>query len=398
MSIEQYDKLTMEERDLECGVSPPILKPYRSWSTASTVATVGKVEEEYLSQSQHCVEMTSSTITKTDRVRATDPNENCYRTTCSVSIFIFGVILFAVISSTVLLCSNDEESPVPILEQGVDPCMGGAMEMSAKTGDESSSSSLFSPMSSSSTSSLWNPLVDLLVVDDPHDLSQYMLHDTLGGCLPGIVTSVDTTQTINNEWIGVQPTIESISVMGILPHIQMGEGSFLTLSEQCNIELSSHHNWTLSFAGARTKIGGSDIIFMSDSNELQNSSFAVCYHDENSLSIGACASTSIDNGSDNDNDNNMTIVVPLLKPASEFHVLTITYNEKEHRLQIYQNAKLVAELDFLESMDSTTLSWIGPSYSNNPSNIALRHVAYYEKHIDAGNVVEIADLILYMQS
>jgi hypothetical protein len=182
------------------------------------------------------------------------------------------------------------------------------------------------------------------------------------------------------------------------------------------MELSPNHNWTVSFAGARLATGNIDIIYLgggddetNDGNK-QNASLAVCYLDNNSIGIGSCI---MEDNNDNDDpdennegdkeeeSNSETLVVPLLYTTRDFHVLTITYNAQDHRVQIYQDTHLAADLDIVKVSLPSSISKIGPPHSNDSlspvaSNIALRHVSYFDRHVQEASVVEIADLILHM--
>ncbi len=382
-----------EEKDLETGgLPPPRVQDVLSRSTASTVATIGQTEED------ESISPTPSTRKASKRERTGNNDETTNRTLInqsfpknySVTILIFGILILVLISSTVLVCSDKDKdkTQVPTLE--MEPSM------------ESSTMETFGK--SDSSTPFWNPIFDLFVTYDPNNTSYYTLQDDKRECRPDILTTTDNMEPILSDWTGVQPTAGSTSIMGILPHIQMSEGSFLSMNKKCNIELSPDHSWTLSFAGARLKTDGVDILFWGTKDDQQNSTIAVCYREDNSIGIGDCSTASESNNSNNDYDDekdNATLIVPLLHPATDFHVLTMTYNSEERRLQIYQNTLLLGDLNFFfEHEGSVTFSRIGPPHSNDPSRIpsslALRHLAYLEKHVQDGNIVEISDLTLHM--
>jgi hypothetical protein len=298
-----------------------------------------------------------------------------------LSATVFCIVTFALISAAVLL--TGEESDTITLD------LGG---VSLGNHDDGY------------TNSFWNPVFDIRVVYDPNNPSQYILEDDKDVCHPTIVIDPDRTAS-TLDWSGVQPTGRSIAVLGILPHIQTSEDHFLMLSNSGLIELGPEKDWTLSFSGARldrTESDAIDTIFLGEgSYETKSSLFEVCYDSNKSIRLGSWSS---ENG-----DDEGTISIPLPYPVTEFHVLTLTYSQKEGRLQVYQNTKLAADFEYRNQMNyPTTVSWIGPphddtdnvssSFQNTSSNIALRHLAYLEKHIQAGSVVDIADVALHMST
>lgn len=348
-------------------------------SHASTIGTCGYGEDgDTLAE---FVEVTIPTA-PTDSTRSArrcrwrETGNNKFRCTLCLSASIFLVISFALICGAVLFTGQETSGSTTF-----------------KLGD------FYGDKDNDGYESFWNPVVDLQVVYDPSNSSQYILRDNEDVCHPTIVTSSDRAGS-QLDWAGVQPTDRSISALGILPHIQTSEKHFFGLSNSSIIAPGPESDWTLSFSGARLNRedeSAVDIIFMGESeNNASKSSFAVCYDSENSIRLGSCSN-------DRSHDD---ISVPLPYSVTEFHVLTLTYCQEEGRLQVYQNTKLTADFEYWSRMEHPTkVSWIGPpqydaesaSPSNNvSSNIALRHLAYLEKHIRGGNVVEIADLALHM--
>lgn len=394
--------MTRDGVDIESGFVETILvgsnvNAFHSWSTASTAATLGLADDESINgqNSSHGDMVKSSRV-----ITGCTSSHDTRHTTCpSTTILIFGIAIIAVIATSVAFCNKQPDTQKE--PQHLDAAKAGAsMETFAA--------------SDASQQGFWNPLVDLHVDYDPFNPYRYILQDQNGLCNPQITTDMVTNEVSMNNWTGVQPTPQSIASMGILPHIQTSRESFLALEKQCGMELSPNQNWTLSFAGARLSTGNADIIFLGGDNNnngtKRNAPFAVCYLDDNSIGIGSCTKDNDSNGifEDNEGDNeeeeeddDETLVIPLLYSTREFHVLTLTYNAQDRRLQIYQDTHLAADMELGELSLPTSISWIGPphpydSSSSAASKIALRHVSYFDRHVQGGNVVEIADLILHM--
>jgi len=347
----------------------------KSWATTSTVATVGHEEQGRMREDS--MEVTLPTVPELQEGAScfpcSDGTRSCPKMALAMSVLF--VVMFTLISSAILLTSS---------ESGPNSAGGNnniGMGLNAKGNDH--------------YESFWNPILDLRVIYDPTNSSRYILRDEKNVSTPSIVPGNSQYDEQQLEWSEVQPTPQSIAVMGMLPHIQTTNHHYLRLFNSRSIDLGPGTDWTLSFSGAhlqQLKNKMADNIFMGESSLVPKASFAICYRANNSIGLGSCRA-----------NDKTTKVVPLPFSVMEFHVLTVSYNQRIGSMQVYQNTRLAADLEFRNALEATNLSWIGPpcfgdTSSNSSSNIAIRHVAYLDKHINPASVVDIADLSLHMST
>lgn len=367
------------------------------WSTGSTIATVGHDGDADNDDKQECVmgsvEVALQATPKHEVGNPGRPRNNHTRVcpTKVISMSICFLVVFTLIASAILLTSSGKATPSKQTGHPL-PMMSSSM-MDPNPAAEYSDDVFYNE-------AFWNPVLDLRVVSDPTDPSRWILHDDMDVCPLSVVKApYDSEKDALLGWGGVQPTAKSIAVLGILPHIQTSDDYFVELDNKSPIELGPDHDWTLSFAGARLANSDDekvDIIFLGEKADGSPSSFAVCYEPDNSIGLGSCG-----RGKDS------TTVVQLPFQVMEYHVVTLSYSEQAGKLQLFQNTQLVADLDYRSDLETTFLSMIGPpcfndepeegdSSLNSTSNIAIRHVAYLEKHITDGSLEEITDVTLNM--
>lgn len=242
----------------------------------------------------------------------------------------------------------------------------------------------------------WRPKCDLQILVDRSlnsgNESHFVLYDESGTCGTISVLKEGTMwpeQPSKASWNDVQPTTKSLEAMHLSPHVLTGD-AFLSISS--GFEMLPDTNWTLSFAGTRLDSGNhrrADIIFSFPQHmNKKNATQMIRYEANNTLGIYFSSE------SYSQSWHASGIHLPL--DVFDFHVLTLSHNQRDGHIVIYQDAEFVATLDF-QYRDRVQMSSLG--YNENPasSNLAIRRIASFEQSVD-NRALNIASLVLHMLS